>query len=290
MQPDSAKQIADKLIKRDEVDILTGIIWSNLALAVVPSAVGGRRLLHQPQRRPVAARRPGLPRELLQRRLAERQPARGDGPVRLRQRLCERLHPGAQLSGRQRCARGLQALLQGRARRRDLHPARPDRLCRRDRRDPRGRARFGLLLPARRHGHRLHEAVRPVRRSDVPVFGPAFSFSPGHPGRGRRRRARRQEHLAMVEGPRQPGQRRSSSPPSRRPTAACRRSMPARATTPRGCSARRSPRPRSTIRTRSARRWRRPSSIACAATSRSARTTIRSRTSTSARWSRRATC
>jgi branched-chain amino acid transport system substrate-binding protein len=39
MQPDLAKQIADKLIKRDEVAILTGIIWSNLALAVVPSAV-----------------------------------------------------------------------------------------------------------------------------------------------------------------------------------------------------------------------------------------------------------
>ena len=39
MQPDLAKQIADKLIKRDEVEILTGIIWSNLALAVVPAAV-----------------------------------------------------------------------------------------------------------------------------------------------------------------------------------------------------------------------------------------------------------
>ena len=39
MQPDLAKQIADKFIKRDEVDILTGIIWSNLALAVVPAAV-----------------------------------------------------------------------------------------------------------------------------------------------------------------------------------------------------------------------------------------------------------
>lgn len=39
MKPDIAKQIADKLIKRDDVDILTGIIWSNLALAVVPSAV-----------------------------------------------------------------------------------------------------------------------------------------------------------------------------------------------------------------------------------------------------------
>ena len=38
-KPDLAKQIADKFIKRDDVDIMTGIIWSNLALAVVPSAV-----------------------------------------------------------------------------------------------------------------------------------------------------------------------------------------------------------------------------------------------------------
>jgi branched-chain amino acid transport system substrate-binding protein len=38
-KPDKAKQIADKFIQRDKVDILTGIVWSNLALAVVPSAV-----------------------------------------------------------------------------------------------------------------------------------------------------------------------------------------------------------------------------------------------------------
>ncbi|GAB4366420.1 MAG: ABC transporter substrate-binding protein [Kiloniellaceae bacterium] len=38
-KPDIAKQIADKFIQRDKVDILTGIIWSNLAMAVVPAAV-----------------------------------------------------------------------------------------------------------------------------------------------------------------------------------------------------------------------------------------------------------
>ncbi|NIA69293.1 ABC transporter substrate-binding protein [Pelagibius litoralis] len=38
-KPDLAKQIADKFIQRDKVDILTGIIWSNLAMAVVPSTV-----------------------------------------------------------------------------------------------------------------------------------------------------------------------------------------------------------------------------------------------------------
>ena len=38
-KPDIAVQLADKMIQSDKVDILTGIIWSNLAMAVVPAAV-----------------------------------------------------------------------------------------------------------------------------------------------------------------------------------------------------------------------------------------------------------
>jgi branched-chain amino acid transport system substrate-binding protein len=38
-KPELAVQIADKMIQSDNVDVLTGIIWSNLAMAVVPSAV-----------------------------------------------------------------------------------------------------------------------------------------------------------------------------------------------------------------------------------------------------------
>jgi branched-chain amino acid transport system substrate-binding protein len=38
-KPDKAKQIANQFIKRDKVDIMTGIIWSNLAIAVVPKVV-----------------------------------------------------------------------------------------------------------------------------------------------------------------------------------------------------------------------------------------------------------
>jgi branched-chain amino acid transport system substrate-binding protein len=38
-KPDVAVQLADRMIQSDEVDILTGIIFSNLAMAVVPSAV-----------------------------------------------------------------------------------------------------------------------------------------------------------------------------------------------------------------------------------------------------------
>lgn len=37
-KPELAVQIADKMIQSDQVDILTGIVWSNLAMAVVPSA------------------------------------------------------------------------------------------------------------------------------------------------------------------------------------------------------------------------------------------------------------
>ena len=37
-KPDIAVQLADKLIQSKKVDIMTGIIWSNLAMAVVPSA------------------------------------------------------------------------------------------------------------------------------------------------------------------------------------------------------------------------------------------------------------
>jgi branched-chain amino acid transport system substrate-binding protein len=39
MKPELAVQIADKMIQSDQVDVLTGIIWSNLAMAVVPNAV-----------------------------------------------------------------------------------------------------------------------------------------------------------------------------------------------------------------------------------------------------------
>lgn len=38
-EPDRARQAADRMVERDEVDIMTGLIWSNLAIAVVPRVV-----------------------------------------------------------------------------------------------------------------------------------------------------------------------------------------------------------------------------------------------------------
>ncbi|NAW34101.1 ABC transporter substrate-binding protein [Halomonas alimentaria] len=38
-KPDLARNLANEFMQRDDVDIMTGIIWSNLAMAVVPSVV-----------------------------------------------------------------------------------------------------------------------------------------------------------------------------------------------------------------------------------------------------------
>ena len=51
-KPDVAVQLADKMIQSDKVDVLTGIIWSNLAMAVVPAAVGQGKFYLSPNAGP----------------------------------------------------------------------------------------------------------------------------------------------------------------------------------------------------------------------------------------------
>ena len=51
-KPDIAGQLADRMIQSDQVDLLTGIIWSNLALAVVPSAVAQGKFYLSPNAGP----------------------------------------------------------------------------------------------------------------------------------------------------------------------------------------------------------------------------------------------
>jgi branched-chain amino acid transport system substrate-binding protein len=110
MKPELAVQIADKMIQSDKVDILTGIIWSNLAMAVVPNAVGAGEILPLGERRAVAPGGREVQPELFQRRLSERQFSRGDGRIRHPAGDEEDLHHGPQLSGGHRLAERLQAL------------------------------------------------------------------------------------------------------------------------------------------------------------------------------------
>jgi branched-chain amino acid transport system substrate-binding protein len=51
-KPDVAVQLSDKMIQSDEVDILTGIIFSNLAMAVVPGAVAQGKFYLSPNAGP----------------------------------------------------------------------------------------------------------------------------------------------------------------------------------------------------------------------------------------------
>ncbi len=53
-KPDIAVQLADKMIQSEKVDLLTGIIWSNLAMAVVPSAVAQGKFYLSPNAGPSA--------------------------------------------------------------------------------------------------------------------------------------------------------------------------------------------------------------------------------------------
>lgn len=51
-KPDIAVQLADKMIQSEKVDVLTGIIWSNLAMAVVPSATAQGKIYLSPNAGP----------------------------------------------------------------------------------------------------------------------------------------------------------------------------------------------------------------------------------------------
>jgi len=53
-KPDVAVQLADKMIQSEKVDVMTGIIWSNLAMAVIPSVTAQGKFYLSPNAGPSA--------------------------------------------------------------------------------------------------------------------------------------------------------------------------------------------------------------------------------------------
>ncbi|WP_188484167.1 ABC transporter substrate-binding protein [Marivita lacus] len=53
-KPDIAVQLADKMVQSERVDILTGIIWSNLAMAVIPGVTAQGKFYLSPNAGPSA--------------------------------------------------------------------------------------------------------------------------------------------------------------------------------------------------------------------------------------------
>ena len=164
MKPELAVQIADKMIQSDKVDILTGIIWSNLAHGrgadrgqrtanstcqpnAGPSPLAGtsatRTTSTSPGRTTISTRRwATTPNKAIKKIfiLAPNYPAGKDSLTGFK-----RYYKG-ELAGEVYTQLGQTDYAAEIAA------------------DPRVGRRFRLLLPAGRHGHRLHEAIRPVRR------------------------------------------------------------------------------------------------------------------------------
>ena len=273
-------QIADKMIQSDQVDILTGIIWSNLAMAVVPSAVAQDKFYLSPNAGPSALAgancHPNYFNVAYQNDnfheamgeyanedykkifiMAPNYPAGTDALTGFK-----RFYKG-ELAGEVYTQVGqtdyAAEIAQIRASGADSR----------------------LRLPAGRHGHRLHEAVCAVGRR--------------HPGHrpGLLLRARTccgaigdaalgvKNSASLVAGPRQRGQQGVRRGLPGRSTTACPRSMPRRPRTRRTSSSRRPPRPS----VKDADAFRAALKEAdfdspCAASSSSTPTTTRSRTST----------
>ncbi len=53
-RPELAVQLADRMVERDEVHIVTGIVWSNLALAIMPTLANGDTIFVSPNAGPSA--------------------------------------------------------------------------------------------------------------------------------------------------------------------------------------------------------------------------------------------
>ncbi|MCZ4282686.1 ABC transporter substrate-binding protein [Kiloniella laminariae] len=53
-KPELAKSLANEMLQKEKVDILTGIIWSNLAMAVIPEVVRGGTVYLSPNAGPSA--------------------------------------------------------------------------------------------------------------------------------------------------------------------------------------------------------------------------------------------
>ena len=64
-KPDVAKQLFEKNIKRDKVDFMTGVVFSNIMLAAPAGSARQQDDLHQPERGAVVDRRQGLQPALL---------------------------------------------------------------------------------------------------------------------------------------------------------------------------------------------------------------------------------
>ena len=108
-KPGIAVQLADEMIQSEKVDVLTGIIWSNLALAVVPSAVAQGKFYLSPNAGPSALAGKGCNKNYFNVAWQNDNLSEGAGGLCQGCRLCQQFHPCPQLPGGQGHADRIQA-------------------------------------------------------------------------------------------------------------------------------------------------------------------------------------
>ena len=230
-KPDVAVTKVKGLVDRDKVDFVVGPIFSNVAVAVHKPIVDSKHLLHQPECRTVEPRGQELQPVLLRHLLPERPEPRGARQGRTGPGLQAGLSTRTQLSGRQGCARRVQAPLQGRDRRGILRSPQQSRLPVRARQDRLHEARRDLHLHAGRHGREPRQAISrggPRRPHPIPLRLHGGRVDPAG-----RSRTRPSACSAVPTGRRTSTRRRtrSSSQPTKGPTARCPAPMRCMATT-----------------------------------------------------------
>lgn len=116
LKPDAALTKVRGLLERDEVDMMAGVVFSNVMMAVYKPIMESETIFVGGNAGPLAHRGQGVLALLLHHVLPERPEPRGDGQIRPGCRLQAHDRHGAELSGRQGFDRRFQAPLQGRDR------------------------------------------------------------------------------------------------------------------------------------------------------------------------------
>ena len=141
LNPDTASSLPSGCLKRDRVNLMTGVVFSNVMLAIWPTIQEVEGVLRRANADADHHHRQGLQPVLLLRPWPNEAHHEAAGALRAIEGLQERLSDRAELSGGQGRAHRLQAHVQGQDRRRGVHQAEPARLLRGARADPRRQAR-----------------------------------------------------------------------------------------------------------------------------------------------------
>ena len=142
VKPDVGVQVAEEMLKKHQVDFVSGIIWSNVMLAVVPVVTGAGKIMVGTNAGAQPARRQGSATSCyFSTSWKNDQTPEAMGKYMQDQGINDVYVMAPNYAGRQGHGHGLQALLQGPHRRRGLHQARAAGLPGRDHAAARRRTR-----------------------------------------------------------------------------------------------------------------------------------------------------